>query len=84
MATADMLLHPEVEAFQGSLERLCESLVRLGAPCAISCPIDDPETAHVVADVFYTAAIRRLADCGFPYFIHLDSVRGLCAVVYVS
>lgn len=83
MAAADMLLHPEIETFQDSLERLCESLVSLGATYAISCPIGDPERAHVMADAFYTPALNRLSDCGYPYFVHNDYSRGLCAVVYV-
>lgn len=83
MAAADMLLNPKIETFQDSLERLCDSLINIEYPFAISCPIDDPTTAHVMSDMFLTVAIRRLANFGFPSFIHQDCERGLCAVVYV-
>lgn len=83
MAAADMLLHPEVETFQDSLERLCDYLLDLGMEYAISCPVDDPTTAHVTADTFYTSALRYLSESGLSYFIHHDCLWGLCAVVYV-
>lgn len=83
MATAEMSLNPEIGAFQDFLERLSYPLTGLAGRYAVSCPIDDPATAHVVAETFYTPTLRRLTDCGFPYFIRPDCERGVCAVVYV-
>lgn len=83
MATADMLLNPEIETFQDSLERLCDSILKGSSEYAVSCPVNDPSTAHITAVTFYTPTLRHLSESGLSYLIHNDYRYGLCAVVYV-